>query len=276
MTRRWLVTGGSAGLGLALVRAVLAAGEQVVATGRRLGELEALTAEYPDQLLPFRMEALSAADCTAAVQACTDRFGGLDVLVNNAGAGIYGAVEEVSDEELRGQLELLAITPWRLARLALPLMRAQGSGHIVNVSSLAGRIGFTGLGAYVAGKYALEGMSATLAAEVAPFGIRVTVVEPGGFATGYGTAMQETAQQLPEYREALAPMRAGLRGMAALPGINQPEEFARVVLRAVGAEQGPLRLPAGPDAFGFLTAVLEADRAELAAAQALAEQPAGA
>ncbi|MFE0459105.1 SDR family oxidoreductase [Kitasatospora sp. NPDC058965] len=270
MTRRWLVTGGSSGLGLALVRAVLAAGERVVATGRRLAELERLAEQYPEQLVPVRMEALDPADCAAAVGLCAERFGGLDVLVNNAGAGVYGAVEEVSDEELRGQLELLTIAPWRLARLALPLMRAQRSGHVVNVSSLAGRVGFPGLGAYVAGKFALEGMSAVLAAEVAPFGIRVTVVEPGGFATSYGTAMAETADRRPEYQEALAPMRAGLRAMATIPGINQPEEFAALVLRAVAAEEVPLRLPAGQDAYGFLHGAVDADRAELSAAQAFA------
>ncbi|MFD0070401.1 SDR family NAD(P)-dependent oxidoreductase, partial [Streptomyces sp. NPDC127574] len=120
-----------------------------------------------------------------AVRTAADRLGGIDVLVNNAGAGLFGAVEEVSDAEVRDQLETLVVAPWRLVRLVLPFMRAQGHGHIVNVSSLTGRIAFPGLGAYAAGKYALEGMSQALAAEVASDGIRITVVEPGCFATHY-------------------------------------------------------------------------------------------
>ncbi|MEV4557527.1 SDR family oxidoreductase [Kitasatospora sp. NPDC049285] len=276
MARGWLITGCSSGLGLALTRAVLEAGDSVVATSRRASPLEALAAEFPDRLTVTRLELTDPGACAAAVELAQDRLDGIDVLVNNAAVGLFGAVEEISDAELREQLEVLAVAPWRLSRLVLPLMRARGGGHIVNVSSLAGRTGFAGLGAYVAGKFALEGMSLTLAAEAAPFGVRVTVMEPGGFATSYGTSMTEAADRLPVYTEALAPMHGALRGMADNAELNRPEHFAELVLRAVADPAAPLRLPVGPDAYGFLTAAHAAEAADLAAGQALsgALQPA--
>ncbi|GAA1253749.1 oxidoreductase [Kitasatospora nipponensis] len=270
MTRRWLVTGCSSGLGLALATAVVAAGDSVLATSRRPSALDALAAEHPDRVVTATVDVRDAEQCAAAVQLACDRLGGVDVLVNNAGAGVFGAVEEVSDDELRAQLEVLAVAPWRFARLVLPLMRAQGRGHILNVSSLAGRMAFPGLGAYVAGKYALEGMSQALAAEVAPFGVRVTVIEPGGFATEYGSALAESAARLPVYEPTIGPVRAGLRGMGGNPELNRPEDFAALVLRAVGAGSVPLRLPAGPDAYAYLEMIEEQARAEFAAARVFA------
>nr|WP_202523675.1 SDR family oxidoreductase [Kitasatospora sp. SID7827] len=265
-----MVTGCSSGLGLALARAVVAGGDRLVATSRGASPLDALAEELPERVVRARLELRSAADCAAAVELARERFGGVDVLVNNAGVGLFGAVEEVSDEELRDQLEVLAVAPWRLTRLVLPLMRAQGGGHVVNVSSVGGRMAFPGLGAYVTGKFALEGMSQALAAEAAPFGIRVTVVEPGGFATSYGTSVAETAARLPEYGEALAPMRGALRGMAEAAELNRPEAFAELVLRAVAAESGPVRVPVGPDAYALVAAALAGEAAEFAAARELA------
>ncbi|MFJ5231775.1 SDR family oxidoreductase [Kitasatospora sp. NPDC088391] len=271
MSRRWLVTGCSSGLGLALARAVLAAGDVLVATSRGDSPLDALAEEFPERLVRARLELRDPEQCAAAVALAQERLGGVDVLVNNAAVGLFGAVEEVSDAELREQLEVLAVAPWRMARLVLPLMRAQGGGHIVNVSSVGGRMAFPGLGAYVAGKFALEGMTLALAAEAAPFGVRVTAVEPGGFATSYGSSLTEAATALPEYAQALAPMRAALRGMAGDGVLNRPEVFAQLVLRAVAAESGPVRLPVGPDAYAMMEAALAGEAAELAAARALAE-----
>ncbi|MFJ1752673.1 SDR family oxidoreductase [Kitasatospora sp. NPDC088134] len=271
MSRNWLVTGCSSGLGLALARAVLEAGDALVATSRGDSPLDALAEEFPGRLVRARLELRDPEQCAAAVALAQERLGGLDVLVNNAAVGLFGAVEEVSDEELREQLEVLAVAPWRMARLVLPVMRAQGGGHIVNVSSVGGRMAFPGLGAYVAGKFALEGMTLALAAEAAPFGVRVTAVEPGGFATSYGSSLAETAVKLPAYAEGLAPMHAALRGMAGDAVLNRPEVFAQLVLRAVAAESGPVRLPVGPDAYAMLEAALAGEAAELAAARALAE-----
>ncbi|BFV60039.1 oxidoreductase [Kitasatospora sp. CMC57] len=269
MTRRWLITGCSSGLGLALAEAVAAAGDTVLATARKPAALAELARRHPGQVLTAALDIRDQAQVDEAVALAADRFGGLDVLVNNAGSGLFGAVEEVADGELRDQLETLVVGPWRLVRAVLPLFRAQGSGHVVNVSSLAGRMAFPGLGAYVTGKYALEGMSQALAAEVGPLGVRVSVVEPGGFATRYGASLAETGRRIPAYAEQLAPMREAMRQMEDAPALNRPEYFADVVRRLVAAEQDtPLRVPVGPDAYGYLDQVEQAARDELAAARA--------
>jgi NAD(P)-dependent dehydrogenase (short-subunit alcohol dehydrogenase family) len=274
MTRRWLVTGCSSGLGRALAGAAAQAGDLVVATARRPATMTDLADRYPDRVSAVALDVCDAEQCEAAVAHAVDRFGGVDVLVNNAGAGLFGAVEEVSDDELRAQLEVLTVAPWRLTRLVLPLMRRQGFGHIVNVSSIAGRMGLPGLSAYVTGKYALEGMSQALAAEVAPFGLRVHAVEPGGFATRYGTSLAEAAGRIHAYAQSTGDVEAGLRGMSDNPGLSRPELFAHHVLRLVASPTAPLRVPVGADAYDFLEAAEAAGRAELAAAHAFVHDPA--
>ncbi|GAA2796130.1 SDR family NAD(P)-dependent oxidoreductase [Kitasatospora sp. CM 4170] len=270
MVRRWLVTGCSSGLGRALVAAAAAAGDVVVATARRTGTLDGLVRTHPDRVLPLALDVRDPAQCEAAVAAATDRVGGLDVLVNNAGNGVFGTVEEVADDELRDQLETLVVGPWRLSRLVLPLMRAQGAGDILNISSLAGRMAFPGLAAYVTGKYALEGMTQALAAEAAPFGIRVSALEPGGYATRYGTSLTDAAGRSPLYAAFTDPMRGLLGAMAEGPTVGSAEEFARTVLRIV-ATPGPLpvRIPVGPGSHAYVEAAAEAAAAELTAARAL-------
>ncbi|MFI2302942.1 SDR family oxidoreductase [Actinacidiphila glaucinigra] len=268
MTRRWLVTGCSSGLGRALAGAVAESGDLVVATARKPAALRDLVTRYPDRVTAMALDVCDAGQCEAAVTYAVDHFGGVDVLVNNAGSGLFGAVEEVSDEELRAQLDVLTVAPWRLSRLVLPLMRRQGSGHIVNVSSLVGRMGLPGLSAYVTGKYALEGMTQALAAEVAPFGIRVHAVEPGQFATHYSTAVTEAADRIPEYLVSTAEVRAGLRAMLDDPSTGRPETFAAHVLRLVAAPSAPVRVPVGEDAYAYLEVVEAAARDELSAAHA--------
>jgi NAD(P)-dependent dehydrogenase (short-subunit alcohol dehydrogenase family) len=268
MGRRWLVTGCSSGLGRALAAAAAEAGDWVVASARTPGAVEELACRYPGRVATVALDVSDPEQCRAAVAHAVNCFGGVDVLVNNAGTGLFGAVEEVSDEELRGQLEVLAVAPWRLARLVLPLMRQQGAGHIVNVSSLAGRMAFPGLSAYVAGKYALEGMSQALAAEVAPFGIRVNVIEPGGFATRYGSALTEATARIAAYGDVTGAVREGLRGMEDNPSLGRPETFAEHVLRLVASDETPLRVPIGADAYAYLEAVEEAARREFEAARA--------
>ncbi|GAA5021216.1 SDR family oxidoreductase [Kitasatospora paranensis] len=267
MERRWLITGCSSGLGRSLAAAAAAAGDYVLATARKPAALSELVDAHPGRVTTAALDIRDPAQCEAAVAAAVDRLGGLDVLVNNAGSGLFGAVEEISDDELRDQLETLVVGPWRLARLVLPVMRSQRTGHIVNVSSLAGRMAFPGLASYVAGKYALEGMSQALAAEAAPLGVRVTVLEPGGFATGYGSALAEAAARVPAYAPVTGPMFAALRGMAGDASLGRPEDFAQQVLRVVAAEHGPVRIPVGADAFAYLDAAEQAARAELAEAR---------
>ncbi|TXS22904.1 SDR family oxidoreductase [Streptomyces sp. ms191] len=274
MGRRWLVTGCSSGLGYALADAAARAGDDLVVTARKTADLEDLAAGRPGRVIPVPLELRDAASCEEAVRVAADRLGGIDILVNNAGIGLFGAVEEVSDTELRDQLEILLVGPWRLSRLVLPLMRAQGHGHILNVSSVAGRIAFPGLAAYVAGKHALEGMSQALAAEAAPHGIRVTVLEPGMFATRYGTSMAEASHRVPAYDVTNREILEGARGLADDPGTGRPEDFAARVLRIVATDgPTPLRVPVGDDAYGYLDLAAEASREEFAAARALTGGP---
>jgi NAD(P)-dependent dehydrogenase (short-subunit alcohol dehydrogenase family) len=268
MARRWLVTGCSSGLGHALASAAARAGDVVVASARRPEAVEDLARAHPERVSAVALDVCDPAQCEAAVAHAVERFGGVDVLVNNAGSGLLGTVEEVSDEELRAQLDVLVVAAWRLTRLVLPLMRGQGSGHIVNVSSLAGRMGFPGLSAYGAGKYALEGMSQALAAEVAPFGIRVTVVEPGAFATRYGSSVTPAAHRIEAYEEVTRQMREGLRDMQDNPLFGRPEEFAAQVLRLVASEQAPIRVPIGQDAYAYTEAAETAALREFEAARA--------
>jgi NAD(P)-dependent dehydrogenase (short-subunit alcohol dehydrogenase family) len=252
-----------------LAAALAEAGDQAVVTARQAASLTDLVEAWPSNLFPAALDLRDAQQCEDAVKTALERFGGIDVLVNNAGNGLFGAVEEVSDEELRDQLESLVVGPWRLARLALPSMRARGSGHIVNVSTIGARVPVPGLSAYLSGKQALEGMSQALAAEVAGFGIRVTVVEPGGFATNYGNALAETSSRLPEYAE-LAGVIGMFRGMSDNPGLGKPEQFADAVLRIVGSDKPtPLRLPVGPGSYEMLGEALAAGQDEFERARAL-------
>ncbi|MFB0620380.1 SDR family oxidoreductase [Streptomyces sp. AGS-58] len=270
MGRRWLVTGCSSGLGRALATAAAQAGHRVAVTARRTADLAELVAVRPDHLIPVPLELRDAASCEEAVGTAVDRLGGIDVLVNNAAAGLFGAVEEVSDAEVRDQLETLLVGPWRLIRLVLPLMRAQGHGHIVNVSSVVGRTAFPGLAAYTAGKHALEGMSQTLAMEAAAHHVRVTVLEPGMFATRYGSSLTEARRRVPAYDGTNREMLQGTRGLADSPDAGRPEDFADVVLDLVATEGPlPLRIPVGEDAYDCLDRHGEAASADHTAARAL-------
>ncbi|MEU6049047.1 SDR family oxidoreductase [Streptomyces xanthochromogenes] len=274
MGRRWLITGCSSGLGRALAGAAAAAGDELVVTARRTADLEELAAAWPGRIVPVPLELRDAVSCDEAVRTAVDRLGGVDVLVNNAAVGLFGAVEEVSDAELRDQLETLLVGPWRLTRSVLPLMRAQGHGHILNISSVVGRMALPGLGAYVAGKHALEGMSQALAIEAAPHNIRVTVLEPGMFATRYGTSLTEAHRRIPAYDGTNLEMLQGTRGLVDNPETGRPEDFAARVLDIVAAEAPtPLRIPIGDDAFGYLEVDEQASREELAAARIVVRGP---
>ncbi|MEW1690521.1 SDR family oxidoreductase [Streptomyces sp. NPDC091265] len=274
MGRRWLVTGCSSGLGSALATAAAQAGDELVVTARRTADLAGLAAAWPGRITPVPLELRDGTSCEEAVRAAADRLGGIDILVNNAAVGLFGAVEEVSDAELRDQLETLVVGPWRLTRLVLPLMRAQGHGHIVNVSSVVGRIAFPGLAAYTAGKHALEGMSQALAVEAAPHNIRVTVLEPGMFATRYGTSMAEARHRIAAYDGTNREMLEGTRGLVDNPETGRPEDFAARVLDIVAADgPTPLRIPVGDDAYGYLELAEQASRQEFAEARVLAQGP---
>ena len=257
------MTGANSGFGRAVVEAALDAGDAVVAAVRRPDTM----AELADRADPGRLDVvrLDIADTDAlpaVVQQVLERAGAVDVLVNNAGRGHLGAVEETTDAELRELMELHFFGPAALTRLLMPAMRERGSGAIVQLTSMGGRTTFPGVGGYSASKFALEGWSEALAAEVAPFGIRVIIVEPGAFRTGFNGGALKTTEPLPAYEEQMTALRETFESAdGQQPG--DPEKAAAAILAALDAEEPPLRLVLGSDAAEAITASLDSQRAEL-------------
>jgi NAD(P)-dependent dehydrogenase (short-subunit alcohol dehydrogenase family) len=257
----WLVTGASSGLGRAIAEAALACGDTVVAVGRRAEALAELVSAHPGRVhaMAFDLTAASAAGC---VEAAVARHGRVDVLVNSAGRALVGAVEETGDDDLRALMELHFFAPVALVRAVLPHMRGQGSGAIVQISSVGGQLSFPGVGAYSATKFALEGLSEALAAEVAPFGITVLIVEPGAFRTGLhrGDTMHHTAP-MSAYDDIVGPVRAQ---QAAFDGTQpgDPAKAAAAIRTALAAGKPPLRLPLGNDAADAILDHLDSVRRE--------------
>jgi len=267
-SRVWLVTGSSAGFGRAIVRAALARGDQVVATARRPEALEDLASDVPDQVLVLPVDVTRPETGREAIAQTIDRFGHLDVLVNNAGYGTVGAVEEIDPSDLRTVMETMFFGPVALTQAALPHMRARGSGAVVQMSSMGGQVTAPGFGAYCAAKFALEAISESLAAEVEPFGIRVLIVEPGAFRTEFGGARMHRSREIEVYAETVGPTRASIDAMdGTQPG--DPDKAASAILAALAQPQPPLRLALGEDAVSLIGAALERRRAELAAWQSV-------
>ncbi|MEU2663777.1 SDR family oxidoreductase [Micromonospora sp. NPDC007220] len=262
MAKRWLITGCSSGLGQALAARLAAEGEQVLATARRPETLGALVARHPGKVVAAALDVRDPAQCVAAVERAVDAFGGVDVLVNNAAYGQFGTFEEVSDAELAAQFDTNVFGPWRLTRAVLPLWRAQRHGHAVFVSSVAGMVPFPGLAAYTASKFAVEGAAESLAAEAGHLGVKVTILQPGGFATGYSGNLVMPEQRIPEYTAVSDGLLGALRSMNTKIEVNSPELFADVVWRLSQLESPPLRLPVGPDSETFLEAAYDARRSE--------------
>src|SRR4051812_7357273 len=203
--KTWFITGASSGFGTAFAEHALERGDNVVATARNPARLEALVARAPARVLALKLDVTNAATIQPAVDAALRRFGHIDYLFNNAGFGLVGAIEETSDAELRAVLDTNFFGAVAVTRAVLPAMRARRSGAIVNVSSMGGQMSFEGVGAYSASKFALEGMSEALALEVKPFGIKVLIVEPGSFRTGFGGAdALRSMPVLAAYEDALA------------------------------------------------------------------------
>ncbi|MFT3830612.1 MAG: oxidoreductase [Opitutaceae bacterium] len=264
MTKVYLITGASSGLGLALAEAALAHGERVVLAARRTESLAALRAAHPDACRVVRADVTKDDDRRQLVAAAETAFGGIDVLVNNAGRGSLGAAEEFGLDQLRDQLELNFVACAALIREVLPGMRARRSGHIINVSSIGGRVNVGGFSAYGAAKFALEGYSEALHAEVGPLGIRVTVVEPGALRTEFaGDANLRPERQIADYEPILAPIRAYLYGSSGKQ-LGDPRKVAGVILRLVASPQPPLRILLGADAYALWDAKKQENEAEMA------------
>jgi NAD(P)-dependent dehydrogenase (short-subunit alcohol dehydrogenase family) len=259
----WLITGTSSGFGLAIARAALAAGDHVVATARQPRSLDALVSEAPDRVAAVRLDVTRPGEIASAVAAALERFGRIDVLVNNAGYGTVGAVEELKMDELTTLHQTMFLGPVRLTQAVLPGMRARGSGTIVQISSMGGQLAPAGFGAYCSAKFALEAMSEALAGEVRPLGIRVLIVEPGAFRTEFGAQrMHRTSRVIDDYAPTAGVTRAAVDDMdGSQPG--DPDKAAAAILEAIGAPQPPLRLALGADAVEAIRAKHERLRADL-------------
>jgi NAD(P)-dependent dehydrogenase (short-subunit alcohol dehydrogenase family) len=242
----WLITGASSGFGRALADAALGRGDRVVATARDAERLDDLVAH--DRVYAISLDVTDASQRDRAVKQALERFGRIDVLVNNAGRTQVGAVEETTDDELRSLFELHFFAPAALTRAVLPHMRAQGRGAIVQMSSVGGQITAPGFGAYCATKFALEGLTQALHDEVAPFGIRTLIVEPGAFRTGlFRPAAAYRSVAMAEYADTVGPTREYVNGNDGLqPG--DPVKAAQAILAALDADEAPLRLVLGGDA----------------------------
>ena len=259
--RVWFITGASSGFGRAIAEVVLERGGRVVATARDADRLAELAANQ--RVHPVSLEVTDAGQREAAVREALDRFGRIDVLVNNAGRTQVGAVEETTDAELRSLFELHFFAPVALTRLVLPPMRAQRGGAIVQMSSTGGQTTAPGFGAYCATKFALEGLSQAMADEVAPFGIRTLIVEPGAFRTGLfrpEAAYQSVA--MPEYADTVGPTRDYVNGNDGLQS-GDPVKAARAILEALDADEPPLRLVLGADAIEGIGSRLQQLQREL-------------
>jgi NAD(P)-dependent dehydrogenase (short-subunit alcohol dehydrogenase family) len=247
MSQVWLITGSSRGLGRALAEAVLAAGHRLVATARRPEQLADLVRDYGDRIRAVALDVTDAAAAASAIRAAVDAFGRLDVLVNNAGYGNVGSVEDTSLAEFRAQIETNLFGVITVTKAALPLMREQGSGHIIQFSSIGGRVGPIGRAPYAAAKWGVEGFSEVLAKEVGPLGIKVTIVEPGGFRTDFAGASTEILEGRPEYDATVGKVARFQRDYnGRQPG--DPAKAAAVLLHIAGMGEPPIRLPLGTDA----------------------------
>lgn len=267
--RVWLITGTSSGFGRAIADAALAGGDSVVATARRTEALDDLVGQ--DRAHVLSLDVTDSAQREAVVADALTRFGRIDVLVNNAGRTQVGAVEETTEEELRALFELHFFAPVALTRAVLPHMRRQGRGAIVQMSSVGGQVTAPGFGAYCATKFALEGLTETMRDELAEFGVRTLIVEPGAFRTGLfrpGAAYESAA--MPEYAATVGPTRAYVReNDGTQPG--DPVKAAQAIIDALDAEQPPLRLVLGADAIGKIERRWHALADELATWRSLGE-----
>ena len=264
MSQVFLVTGSSRGLGRAIVTAALDAGHRVAATARRPADLDDLVTVYGDRI---RAIALDVADPTAArnaVAETVDAFGRLDVVVNNAGYADVAAIEDVTDADFRAQIDTNLFGVVNVTKAALPVLREQGDGHVITVSSVGGRLATPGLGAYQTAKWALGGFTSVLAAEVNPLGIRTTVIEPGGMRTDWaGSSM--TIPPISAPYDATVGRSARMHEDPSATSGSDPAKVAQLVLQLAAMPEPPLRLLVGSDAFTYATAAgrrqLEQDEA---------------
>jgi NAD(P)-dependent dehydrogenase (short-subunit alcohol dehydrogenase family) len=241
MAKTWFITGASRGFGYLWAEAALARGDRVAATARRIETLDGLAHRFGDAILPISLDVTDRPACVAAVQQAHSALGRLDIVVNNAGYGQFGAIEELSESEARDQIETNLFGALWITQAALPIMRAQRAGHILQVSSIGGVAAFPNIGIYHASKWGLEGFSEALSYEVAEFGIKVTLVEPSGFSTDWAGPSAKTATPIAAYAPAHAAMAE--RRKRFTPG--DPKGTVKAILQLVDSSDPPLRLLLG-------------------------------
>ncbi|MGD0527153.1 MAG: oxidoreductase [Polyangiaceae bacterium] len=259
MSKVWLVTGSSRGLGLALAKAVLSAGHRLVATARKPDDLRELVERHGDRVRAVALDVTSPAAARDAVAAATSAFGRLDVVVNNAGYANVSSIEDVREDDFRAQIETNLFGVVNVTRAALPVLRTQRGGHVIQISSIGGRHGSPGLAAYQTAKWGLEGFSEVLAREVAPFGVRVTIVEPGGIRTDWAGSSMHVDEVRDDYRPTVGAFMENVRkSHDAVRG--DPARMAQAILQVAAMPDPPLRLLLGSDA-AFLAELVAAQRA---------------
>ncbi len=269
--RTWFITGTSTGIGRALTERLLARGDRVAATARNTQALVGLLAGAGDRLWTARLDVTDGDEIRAVVKAAFEELGHVDVVVSNAGYGLFGAAEEVSDEQLRRQIETNLLGSIWLVRACLPHLREQGSGRIVQLSSMGGQVAFPNLSIYHASKWGIEGFFEALAQEVGALGIQTTVVEPGIVQTDFGGRSMDHAPALASYeRTASGEMRRRMAGGAAFGVFSDPEKIADAIIDSADQDPAPRRLALGSDAYQGVRAALQARLAELEAQETVA------
>jgi NAD(P)-dependent dehydrogenase (short-subunit alcohol dehydrogenase family) len=246
----FLVTGSSRGLGRSIADAVANAGHRLVATARDPRTLDDLVAQHPDTVRAVALDVTDPEAAAAAVQTAVDAFGRLDVVVNNAGYADLAAVEDVTLDAFRAQIDTNLIGVVNVTRAALPVMREQGAGHIIQVSSVGGRMATPGLGAYQAAKWAVGGLSEVLAAEVAPLGVKVTVLEPGGMRTDWAGSSMDIPPVSDAYQPTVGAVAERMAGFAD-SSASDPDKVAQVILQVTDLATPPVRLLIGSDAYNY-------------------------
>ena len=260
--KTWLVTGSSRGLGRAIAEGVLRQGDRVVATARRTGDLEDLASLYGDRVHLARLDVTNSAGARDIVAEVVERFGHIDVVVNNAGYGVMGAFEEQTPEQFAGQIDVNFWGTVHMCRAVLPVLRRQRSGHIMNVTSVGGRRGRQGLSGYQAAKFAVEGFSEVLAREFSAIGLKMTIVEPGGFRTDWAGASMSFAPPMPEYEPVIKPFTEFMKKFTGNePG--DPAKAATVLFEVSRMASPPLRLVLGRFASDYVREGYEESLAEL-------------
>ncbi|MBS7564244.1 oxidoreductase [Mucilaginibacter sp. Bleaf8] len=245
MSKVWFITGCSTGFGRELAKEVLAAGYQAAVTSRKTEDIQDIVDAYPETAIAIKLDVTKSNEIEAAVKQIEDKFGRIDVLVNNAGIGYFGAIEESEEDEVRRMFEINFFGLANVTKAVLPVMRAQRSGHILNVASIGGLVGFPAVGFYNATKFAVDGLSESLSKEVAPLGIKVTVIAPSGFRTDWaGRSANNSKIEIEDYKDTAGQNKGNIRGYSGKqPG--DPVRAAKAMIKVTETENPPLRLLLG-------------------------------